>query len=136
MVTRYSGKFGKVLVGVTTICITKWKATHNLGEQDVTDTCSNGKGESTGTIERVEFSFEGNWRADQNPYQTPPSLAPTDSGPNVKLYVNKNSTNPTFDMPTTFISSVEVNLDVPGVVTWTVTGKSQGDFTVNANTGS
>jgi len=135
---RYAGKFGKVLIGTSTeLGVTSWKAKHGVGESDVTDTTSAGFGESLSAIERVEWTLEAVWKTNQNPYLiAPTTLTPSDAGPAVKLFVSKNSTNPTITMPVTFISDVDTDLSVPGEVKYTITGKSQGTFTIDAYTGS
>jgi hypothetical protein len=127
---KRSGKFGKVMSGATALCITSWKAKHMVGEEDVTDTCSEGKGESLDTIERIEWTIEAFWDTVTNPYTTPPNLVPGVAG-GIDLYVNKDDADPLYEMPATFINDISVDLSVPSAVKYTITGKSQGDFTVN-----
>lgn len=130
---KRAGKFGKVLCSGSELSVTSWKTKDMVGEADVTETTSLGKGESIGTIERIEFTLEANWNPATNPYKNPPNIQKGESGPAVNLYVNKDDAAATYVMPATFIADISTDVGVDAAVKYVITGKSNGTFTVNAN---
>ena len=123
------GKDGSVVVGSTTLCVKSWKAKDQTEKVDVTNTCSGGKREVQGSISHVEFTIEADWDETTHPFVNPPNIK---SGETVaiELYIDVND-SPTFDIPTAFIESVDVDLSVEGVVKYTLSGQSSGTYTLN-----
>jgi hypothetical protein len=125
------GHSGAVVVGETTLCVRRWFAKDQTDTKDVTTTAAGGAQEVIGELSQIEFTIEADWDESVNPFSSPPNLQ---SGATVaiKLFVDA-SILPTFDMPTAFIETVDVDLSVEGVIRYSIAGVSDGNYLLSGS---
>ena len=125
----FSGKSGSVTIGSsspTTIAVKNWKLTDQSQELDVTSTTSSGFYEVQDGINKLEGSFQADWDATHSP--TSQAIVPCTKVANLNLAVS--ATGPTqYTITSAFIKSVEPELAVDGVVSYTCNFVSDGSYT-------
>ena len=130
---RKKGKDGSVAWGADgdedVIHVKSWTLKHLCDGLEVTDTGSGGKQEIEGGLEHCEFTLQAEWKASNAPFgSTPPDFK---GGQTASLILKVDSAGgAVLDCPTAYIESVDLNAPVEGTISYTVTGKTSGAFTL------
>ncbi len=134
-----AGKGGRVQVidQALTICkMMKYSAKENAADLDTTNFENTITSPILGTVcytqglvgpIGADFSVSGNWDAAQNPLDDPPGFYVRDDGPELVLFTNRTD-NIFYDFLLTRFLSTTLDVDVNGLVTFSVDGKSQAAY--------
>ncbi len=126
-----AGKSGKVTAaGGATVNVKSWKAKFVKDELDTTNTGSSGKREFQAGLQHIEFTIEAEWDASVNPFSATPFNVDSVDTLAISLFTDGAGTA-NLIMPTAFVSSVDIDAPVDGIIKYTITGKSSGSYTIN-----
>jgi hypothetical protein len=122
------GKDTKAQWGSTVLGVKNFTLTYRGDDLDTSNTLSGGHEEGLVGFDVVEFSLEMDWDAGKNPLDDPPGIYVRDDGGPLKIW--ENVTDNTFWLlPVVRILSCVNSGPVKGLVSFNVTGKSNGTFT-------
>lgn len=110
------------------VAVTKWEANHEMGTEESNTTESLGYEDTEDGVEKCDWTLEGFWDSNHNPYKaTAPSFYP---GQRIylKLQLGRASSDPAFVLPTAKVVSAKITSAVNGLITWSVSGKCGGKF--------
>lgn len=128
---KYHGKNTKALLNSVAVGVKSYKVKHHVDNADTTNTESGGKRNFDGGLEHLEFTIEA--EIGVNGTATPDNInmiAPGSAGIPITLLLDRNNTASAITMPVTAIDDVDVDAPVDAIVKITVTGKSNGAFTM------
>ena len=128
MAKQRSGKGGRVQWNGTNLVLKKWSVTEYGDDLDTTNFESGGVEEGKTGVTRVEFSFEGDWDAARNPFDSPPAIYPRDDGGPCKLYENVTD-NVYWNFPVVRVLSATNSAEARGLVAFSASCKNNGTYT-------
>jgi hypothetical protein len=128
MGTALAGKNGRISVNGTNIHANKYKLNFTADDLPTRTYESLGKDSGIPGFEGCEISIDGYWDADQNPHSSPPNfrVGQTITG-NIYFYVNRTG-NRRYRFTSVRVLAVPVQSEAEGLVTLSVTMKSNGDW--------
>ncbi len=133
-----AGWHGRVNVGGTNLCATRWQLTWKVDDLDVT--CFE-HGAVLGTetpvskhipgITDIDVMFDCYWENNIDVFSNIPPFLQPGSFANVDLYLDKASASAYWDTASVLITDVVMDTEVRGVIKYSVTGKHNGQVPVN-----
>lgn len=127
---KYSGKNTKVEIAGTAFGVKSYKFKDHVDGEDVTDTESGGHRQYQEGLDMVEWSFDAEYDPSTDPMTNAPALTKGVYNGGIKLYLNRTDAGKFLNMPSVFIDDIDYDAPVDGIVKFTVSGKSNGAYTL------
>lgn len=123
----YSGKNARVRIGgATFLCAVKWSVSAKVDELDTTCFENSGFATYIGGIHEADVSIEGNW--ENNIHANPPNIGPNATLA-LELFIDAtNLAGVKFTFPALLVTNCTVDVEVRGIVKYTITGKTVGSY--------
>lgn len=141
-----SGKAGRITIDGTALALSSWSVSENGQDLDTTnfenwtnaygstgttpDGVDQGRSFTTGLIgtETAKFDISGYWDAANPPFEDPPSLYVSDDGGPLLLYINRTDAT-CYTFPVIRITQSKIDVSPDKIVTFSISGESQGPYT-------
>lgn len=124
------GKGGSAQVGATVLDILSWAVEDQVDLEESGSTASAGHKSRTPGFDGLQFTMEAQWNAANGPFNTSEgTLIPGTFLSNMTLSVNGTVSGSGYGMASAIIEKASIKMVVKNVITWSITGFSDGPFT-------
>ena len=128
-ISARSGINGRVSLDGTVANLAEWKVTTRSEFLDTSNHESNGYEEGIFGFRGADITLTGDWDAALNPFDDPPNLEDGQFIANTKLYISRTD-DKYYNFAEIAIISADVTTPAKGKVSFSVTAKANGTFTV------
>lgn len=126
----HAGYNARVEIDSVVFCAIRWSVNESVDDLDTTNFCGDGYATRIRGIRQAEITLEMNWDETNNFFMTPPD-AQVGEKVVIELYPDVDS-NPAdkYDFPSVLVTGINFDVDVRGLVKTTLTGMSDGSYTI------
>ncbi len=126
----HAGYNAQVEIDSVVFCAIRWSVNESVEDLDTTNFCGDGFATRIRGIRQAEITIEMNWDETNNFNMTPPN-AQVGEKVVIELYPDVDS-NPAdkYDFGSVLVTGVNFDVDVRGLVKTTLTGMSDGSYSI------
>jgi len=126
--TPFSAKNAKVRLNGNTFTAKSWTVEATADEIDVSNFEGNGFSDAIGGLKNATITVEYDFDGQSNPFDAPITLAPGQTGTNVRLYLN-GTTGPYWSFPSVLVTATPNSANVKEALKGTIRMRNKGTYT-------